>query len=162
ETQLLMKQVILHWCRDLWQEGFGGGFFWYSPCPCDANFSVNAPSMFLGAMMRFLREQGSALNSEERELIQSRCDNLAKAIVNTVNPPNGAPYWLYIPMPNRYNRKSPNDLVHQVYTLWGIETYRDCGGRVKLPWTRAQAIESVDRFVHDGRVFSLASDETVH
>lgn len=159
EAQALIKQVILHWCRDLWAEGFGGGFFWYSPCPCDANFSVNAPAMFLGSMSRFLREQGDIANPEERKFIESRADDLAKAIVNTVKMREGAPYWLYLPMPNRYNRRSPNDLVHQVYTLWGIEVYRDCGGRVKLPWTRKQAIESVDRYLHDGRVFSLAKDE---
>lgn len=160
ETQLLMKQTILHWCRDLWQEGFGGGFFWYSPCPCDANFSVNAPAMFLGSMSRFLREQGGGLTADERRLIENRRDELAKAIVNTVEIRNGAPFWRYLPLPNRYNRKSPNDLVHQVYILWGMETYRDCGGPVALPWTRAQAVESLDRFLHDSRVFSLASDET--
>lgn len=159
EAQALIKQVILHWCHDIWQEGFGGGYFWYSPCPCDANFSVNAPAMFLGSMARFLSEQRDILNREERQLIQSRADDLAKAIVNTVELHNGVPYWRYLPLPNRYNRKSPNDLVHQVYILWGIETYSECGGRVELPWARKQAIESVDRFLHEGRVFSLAADE---
>ncbi len=158
-TKELIRRVVLRWCHELWETGFGGGYFRYSPCECDSAFAVNSPSMFLGSMARFLHEQGDGLSVEDRKLIQSRCDDLARAIANTVQMRNGAPFWLYIPMPNRYNRKSPNDLVHQVYTLWGAETYRDCGGTVKFPWTRREAIESLDRFLVDGYALSLACDE---
>ena len=37
----LMVQVALRWCRELWTEGYGGGYFWYSPSPADDIFGVN-------------------------------------------------------------------------------------------------------------------------
>ena len=160
ETQLLMKQVILHWCRDLWEKGFGGGFFWYSPCPCDANFSVNAPAMFLGSMARFLREQGTLLEPEERQLIENRADDLAKAIVNTVKFRDGAPYW------RTFQCQTVITVNHRTiscirFTSCGALRFTANAADVcTLPWTRKQALESVDRFLHDGRVSALANDET--
>jgi hypothetical protein len=60
EMRAVMAKVVLRWSRDLWSEGFTGGFFWYSPNPADAIFAVNSPSMFLGSMSRLLREQAYA------------------------------------------------------------------------------------------------------
>ncbi|MEN6405468.1 MAG: hypothetical protein ABFC77_03250 [Thermoguttaceae bacterium] len=154
----LMANVAMRWCRHIWSEGFGGGYFWYSPNPCNEIFSINASSMFSGAMVRLLKEQGDALTAEERQLVEDRVDEEAKAVVATMIMRKGLPYWLYCPQPNKFNYKHSNDLLHHVYTLWGIETYRDYGGRVKLPWTRAQAIESVDRFVKDGQICALPQD----
>jgi hypothetical protein len=98
------------------------------------------------------------LSDDERQLVRERSDALARAVVQTVRPREGLPFWKYAPAPNRYNNTLDNDLVHHVYILWGIETYRDLGGRVKLPWTREQAIASVDCFWRDGRMWALPQD----
>jgi hypothetical protein len=158
EIRDLIKQIVVRWCNEIWSDGYGGGFFWYSPARHDEAFGINAPAMFLGSMSRLLAEQPEAISAGERPLIQDRADALARAIVHTVQPRDGAPFWRYAPLPNRFNNDRPNDLVHQVYILWGVETYRDCGGRVKLPWTRAQAVESLDRYWRDGRMWEFPQD----
>jgi hypothetical protein len=80
---------------------------------------------------------------------------MALAIVSTVELRQGLPFWDYRP---NYQPSQPNDLLHHIYTLWGIETYRDCGGRVKLPWTREQAIASVDKFWKNGQLMNYPQD----
>ena len=159
EIRNLMKQVVLRWCREVWSEGYGGGYFWYSPNPADDVFGVNAASWFLGSMTRLLSEHGDVFSDAERKLVRNRADALAKAIAQTVQLREGRPFWKYAPEPNRFNHDRPNDLVHHIYILWGIETYRDAGPRVKLPWTRAQAIESVDCFWRDGRMCAFPQDQ---
>jgi len=148
ETEILslVVEVVKRWCNEVWSEGFQGGYFWYSPNKVDDNFGINASSMFLASLCRLLDEHKGALSEKDTRLFRGRADQLATALVSTVELREGVPFWKYIAVPNRYNRKSPNDLVHHVYTLWGIETYRDTGGSVELSWTREQAIESVDRF----------------
>jgi hypothetical protein len=143
----VINSVTLRWCREVWSDGYGGGYFWYSPSKVDKIFGINAPVMFLGSMVRILDEQGQSLSPHERTLIRSRADSLAKAAVATVKLRNGEPFWSYAPLPNRFNRESQNDLVHHVYILIGIEEYRDSdGSSVTLPWSREKAIASVDRF----------------
>lgn len=155
----VMREVVLRWCREVWSDGYGGGFFWYSPSPDDAAFGINAPAMFLGSMARLLAEQPDALTGEDRQLVEDRADALARAVVQTVQLRNGLPFWRYAPLPNRFDNDRPNDLVHQAYILWGVETYRDRGGRVKLPWTQDQAVESMDRFWRDGQIWEYAPDD---
>jgi hypothetical protein len=154
----LAAQVVLRWCREAWSEGYGGGFFWYSPSPDDELFAVNSPSMFLGSIMRLLREQPEGLSVEERRLILARADDQARSIVATVELRKGMPFWNYMPLPNFRDSQQPNDLVHHVYTLWGIETYRECGGQVPLPWTRADVQRSLDCFWADGRIRHFPQD----
>jgi hypothetical protein len=48
--------------------------------------------------------------------------------------------------------------MHHVYTLCGIEGYRDAGGKVPLPWTREQALRSLDHFWKDGGVTEMDQD----
>ena len=154
----LMVQVALRWCRELWTEGYGGGYFWYSPSPADDIFGVNAPTMFLGSLARLLRDYGGRFTDADRELVQQRCDAVARAVVHTVQLHDGQPFWLYAPLPNKLNRRGFEDLMHHVYTLWGIEAYRDAGGKVPLPWTRAQALRSLDHFWKDGGVTEFDQD----
>jgi hypothetical protein len=84
--------------------------------------------------------------------MQSRADTFVKTMVATLRPRDGRPYWDYMAMPNRFQSERPNDLVHHIYTLWGIEMYRDYGGKTSLPWTRAQARESVQWFWKGDRI----------
>ena len=50
-----MVQVAQRWCRELWTEGYGGGYFWYSPSPADDIFGVNAPRCSWAAWPDFSR-----------------------------------------------------------------------------------------------------------
>jgi hypothetical protein len=158
EIHNVLVRVSRRWCRELWSEGFGGGYFWYSPRVTDNTFGVNAASMFLGSLTRLLAEQGEALTDKDRKLFTARRDAQAKAVVSTAELRDGAPYWKYAPLPNRYNKVTPNDLLHHVYTLWGIESYRDVQGPVAIPWTRAEAVKSVDQFWHAGAPAEFSQD----
>lgn len=151
EIRRLLARVAVRWCN-FWSEGFSAGFFWYSTSRADAHFAVNSPSMFIGALARLLHEQPSALAGEGRQLVQARMDDQARSVVATVAIVDGLPYWSYMPLPNYRNSARPNDLIHHVYTLWGAELYRGLGGAVKLPWTREQAVRSLDRFWCDGHI----------
>lgn len=157
----LMRAVNERWCTDLWIEGQGGGYFCY--CDHDAlpcAFCVNAPAMFLGSLARFVHDHAAAIPVDQRRLFVSRGDALAAASVATATLRDGAPYWDYITAPhNPVKFQRPNDLIHQAYILWGLETYRDHGGAVPLPWTRDQAVESLDRFWKDGTMRFFAQDE---
>ncbi len=158
EIRGLMRKIALRWCREVWSEGYGGGYFWYSPDPNDDVFGINASVMFLGSMARLFAEQPGLFSDDERQLVEKRSDALVRAVIHTMKPRKGLPFWKYGPAPNRYNHKQDNDLVHHVYILWGMETYRDHGGRAKLPWTRAQAVTSVDCFWREGRMWAMPQD----
>jgi|GEM_PF-271756 len=152
EMLTLCVQVANRWCQEVWSDGYGGGYFWYSPSKLDDIFGVNAPSVFLGALARLLQQHGDRFGKGNRELAQQRCDALARAIVHTVQLHDGKPFWHYAPLPNKLNHERFEDVMHHIYTLWGIEGYRDAGGKVALPWTRTQALQSLDHFWKDGRV----------
>jgi hypothetical protein len=157
EIDTVMANVAVRWCKEIWSKGYGGGYFWYSPSAVDDIFAVNSPSMFTGSLARLLHEHAEAFNRSDRALVQSRADDMARAIVSTVELRQGLPFWDYRP---NYQPRQPNDLLHHIYTLWGIETYRHYGGRVKLPWTREQAIASVDKFWKNGQLMEYPQDVT--
>jgi hypothetical protein len=146
QTQIkdLIKRVMLHWCSNLWSTGYGGGYFWYSPSACDNIFSINAPAMYLGSMARYLKAYPEFLSAADYKFIESHADLLAKAILSTVRLRDGCPYWAYEPIPNKFNnREVENDLVHQVYILWGVELYRSCIGHVVFPWNIQHSLQSL-------------------
>jgi hypothetical protein len=157
EIRGVVRDVLLRWCRELWAEGYGGGYYRYSTA--DDFFSINAPAMMLSPQARFLERHEHEFSAADRELVRARLDGLAAAVVHTVERRGGAPFWDYMAVPNRLNSKRPNDAVHQAYILWGIETYREHGGRVPLPWTTADAVASLDRFWADGKLYFFARDE---
>ena len=159
EIRQVVHDTLLRWCREMWIDGYSGGFFRYSPQPSDDLFSVNAPSMVLGALSRYLHDYGAKIPAAERTLMQSRTDTFVKTMVATLRPREGRPYWDYMAMPNRFQSERPNDLVHHIYTLWGVEMYRDNGGQVPLPWTREQARESVQWFWKGDRICQYPQDD---
>ena len=79
--------------------------------------------------------------------------------MNTVQLHDGQPFWLYAPLPNKLNHERFEDVMHHVYTLWGIEGYRDAGGKVALPWTRTQALQSLEHFWKDDGVTENDQDQ---
>ena len=157
EIDAVMARVAVRWCNEIWSKGYGGGYFWYSPSRVDDIFAVNSPSMFTGSLARLLHDHADAFSRSDRALVQGRVDDMARAIVATVELREGLPFWDYRP---NYKPKQPNDLLHHIYTLWGIETYRDCGVHVQLTWTRAQAIASVDKFWKNGQTMEYPQDVT--
>ncbi|PAW87753.1 MAG: hypothetical protein B9S33_05865 [Pedosphaera sp. Tous-C6FEB] len=160
ELLSLTRATTVRWCRELWAEGFDGGFFHYSPHDAQpAWFCVNAPGMFLGVLARLLHEHADALPAEEQRLIAGRRDALVRALVSQATLREGAPYWKYIATPNPLGSDRANDLIHQVYILWGLETFRDAGGR--LPWSRAQAVASVARYWKGERLCFYPYDEVI-
>lgn len=158
----LIKETTLHWSRSAWSEGYGGGYFWYSPNPNDRIFCVNPSSMMLAAVVKSLSLQSKLYSDTERAFLEARADETLNALVHTVQMRDGAPYWRYAPLPNKFNHDRPNDALHQVYTLWGIELYRDHFDRVMIPWTRDQSIESVDRYTREGKPYLLPQDVPKH
>lgn len=158
EIRYLMRKVALRWVQDVWTGDGSLGFFWYSPSQSDRYFVPNASAMFVGAMARMLSEYGSVLNPDEYELIHDRMDQAARGIISQIQWRNGAPFWPYIGLPNILNKEEPNDLVHHVYILWGMELYRSYGGSVGLPWSIDQAIQSLDRFWRDGILYDYPQD----
>jgi|GEM_PF-1560921 acyl-CoA thioesterase-1 len=92
-----IRDVQLRWCREMWVEGYTGGYFQYSTHETGPDwFCVNAPAMFLGAMARFHNEHASTTPEPERRLFAERMDGLARAILATVELRDGAPYWKYM------------------------------------------------------------------
>lgn len=161
EILTLIKRVVSRWCNELWAEGFGGGFFRYSMYERDAVFSVNAPTMYLGAMVRLLNEHGKSLNEAERSLIENRTHALAIAIIGTAELRGDLPFWLYTPRPNKLNAGRPNDLLHHAYILWGIEAYRDFAPDAKFTWSREQALKSLDTFWRDNVLYDFATSDCI-
>ena len=147
----VIRDVVLRWCNEVWSDGYGGGYFWYSPSKADEIFGVNAPAMFLTPLVRLLQEHPDVLTAAQKKLVRSRADALAKAVVSTATLREGKPFWRYAPVPNRLKHDRPNDLVHHVYVLFGVEGYRDWDdGAVEIPWSRDAAAASVDHFLAEG------------
>ena len=159
----LIGKVMVHWCNHLWSKGYGGGYFWYSPNSWDNIFSINAPAMFLGSMSRFFKSYADTLSRSDYQLVESRADDLAKAIVATVKLRHGLPFWDYDPIPNKFNnRQVENDLVHQVYILWGIELYRKNIGHVSLPWSTQQSLQSLRSYWYNNSLYGYPQDEKLN
>jgi hypothetical protein len=157
EIRTVMAKVAVRWCKEIWSEGYSGGYFWYSPSPADDIFAVNSPSMFTGSLARLLQEHPDAFTRNERRLVQRRVDDMARAIVATAELRQDLPFWDYRP---NHEPGGANDLLHHIYTIMGIEMYRDCGRRIRLPWTREQAVASVDRFWKDNQIMEFPQDVT--
>jgi len=150
--------VSLKWCRKAWTDIAGGGFFWFSPNSWDAFFAPNVSAMFLGSLSRALSEQKRAFSKKEYLFIKDRVDRAAAAIVSAAIWRQGAPFWNYIVRPGSGPRDDPNDLIHHVYILWGMELYRSSSGKVNLPWSSERALRSLDRFWKDDKVYDFPQD----
>jgi hypothetical protein len=114
--------------------------------------------MFLGNLSRLPHGHGDRFAKADHDLAQQRFKALATAIVNTVQLHDGKPFWHYAPLPNKLNHQRFEDVMHHLYTLWGIEGYRDSGGKVALPSTREQTLHSLEHFWKDGGVTEYDQD----
>jgi len=151
----VLSDVALRWCRGAWTDTESGGFFWYSPNPADAYFVPNVSSMFLGSLARLLSEQRSALEKAKAVLFEEKTGKAAREIIAKMQRREGAPFWSYIVWPSDSGRpETPNDLVHQAYTLWGMEIYRSSPGGSRLPWSRRQSLASLEAYREDSRIYN--------
>ncbi|HWR14178.1 MAG TPA: hypothetical protein VN577_05090 [Terriglobales bacterium] len=155
--QELVKQVVMTWCEKAWSTRESGGFFWYSTSVLDAKFVPNVSAMMSGVGARLLREHPNWLSVEDRKLLRTRIDDSVRSIINTATIRDQAPFWTYnVPV----DHPDPNDLVHHVYILWGLEVYRAGGGTVPIPWMRADALRSIRMFWRDGTLHQMPADVT--
>lgn len=149
------------WSSQAWTPTLDGGFFWYSTNPTDAYFTVNVSSMWAGVGARLLKEDWVRKDPVLAESIAMRTRQAAQTILGRYIPRQGLPYWNYIPRPNAINQDEPNDAVHHVYILWGMERVRDSEGvGVILPYSRRQAAESLRPFLKHGILFDYPQDVT--
>jgi len=160
EKESIRKLVIetaLLWCKEFYAETEYGDFFWYSTNPQDAYFVPNVSAMFLGVLTRLLNEQ-HILKPPKIKFIKDKVDKAVKGIITYTKFRNNAPFFPYIVKSKEFAWQDSNDLVHHSLTLYGLELYRSCGGNIKLPYTREQAIQSLELFMKDGMVYNYPQD----
>jgi hypothetical protein len=152
KTLALLTQIFRAWPARYSTAG-ARTYFWYSIHDNDAKFVPNVSSHFAGVTQRFLHQHGSRLDLADRRMIQDRVDAAIRSIIALATPEQNLPFWPYIAEGDRTARSSPNDLVHHVYILWGLEIYRQYGGSVAIPWTTETAVDSLRSFLRDGVVY---------
>lgn len=162
EIETLVKDVSIYWCEKVWSEDNQEGFFWYSISPTDNYFCPNVSAMFLGSLARVISEQKNFLSNNELALLKDRVNKAADGIMANTKWADNVPYWDYIVYAdNNIENVRPNDLVHHVYILWGMELYRSSGiGETSLPWSLEQALESLNYYWSDDK--TLAFPTNVH
>jgi hypothetical protein len=154
-------KVALRWCQEAWTSNNSEGFFWYSPSPDDAHFVPNVSSMFLGSLVRVFKEQKKAIPKADRPLIQNRIIEAARCLISRMSWHSGTPFWKYIEWESSLNQDyGPNDLVHHCYLLWGMEVFRSFKSNIRLPWTRKQAIKSLDVFWKGETIYNYPQNLT--
>lgn len=153
-----LKEITIDMCKESWTEEEDYGYFWYSPSSNDAHFVVNASAMFLGNIQRLLWEHGEIFNDVDKRFIQDRVDKAAMGVTAKIQWRSDLPFWDYIAQPNKLERESDNDLVHHTYILWGMELYRSYGGNIEVPWSLDQALNSLNMFWRNGKLYDFPQD----
>jgi hypothetical protein len=155
----LLDLIALYWCNNAWTDyKSGGGYFWYSLKKSDDYFTPNVSSMFLGFLSQLLSEHNTYLSQPQRAFIKNRIDKAATAIISMAELRDGEPYWNYIYFEDE-SKNTPNDLVHHIYILQGMEYYRLRGGQVNIPWSTKDSIKSVNSFSQEGEIYRFSNKE---
>lgn len=154
----LLADTAIRWCGECVSEGFEGKYFWYSVSHDDDYFCPNVSAMLMGSLVRLLNERPDVFSEDEQNLVRETVSQCANALIATVRMRYGAPFWKYVAEPNKLNNSKSNDAVHHAYILWGIETYREFSGVDSIPWSRAQSIESMDRYWSRGSCCEFPQD----
>ncbi len=154
----IIRHVTLSTCKNTWTDDGQNSHFWYSVSPNDAPFVVNVSAMMAGTLSRILKEQPLLLNEQETDLVECAVDKSVEAIISKTRFRNNIPFWNYIEKSDEDTKDSPNDLVHHIYIVYGLELYRSNRGKSSLPWTTGQSIESLDQFWRGGQLFDYPQD----
>lgn len=146
------------WSREAWTDFSPEfGWFWYSPAISDSWNVVNINGMMLSVAIRCRQRTWKSPGLLEFADLDDRIHKMARLILAEMEPRNGLPFWHYIPTPNALNQDEPNDIVHHVYILWGMERYRTYSSE-PLPYTKEQALESVATYFSDTKAFDYPQD----
>lgn len=156
--QHIIIAVSRRWCIEVWTESPEGGFFWYSPSTFDNHFVINASAMMMGVVSRAVTDFGMSLPDYLRTLFSDRVLKSFNATIGQAKLRNDAPFWSYIALPNAFNQDVPNDLVHHVYILWGIDQAISCLGESAAPWWREMLDLSLDKYWRDGVLYDYPQD----
>lgn len=156
EIKHLIADVILYWLKNVYIGDEKIGYLGYSEEPTDMIYTPNVSGMFLSNMVRALTWHDDIFNYAERQFVLQRTHAIANKLVKTVKLEKGIPYWNHVDDPAAYDDKSaiPNDLVHHVYIIWGIEEYRSHYDTIYMPFNLNQSIASVDSFWRGNKIYS--------
>lgn len=158
EIYTILSQVAVRWAKEAWSPGFGGGYYWYSTSPADSAFVINVSAGMTGVCARLLSDPNNTLNDDEAGFLRHCNDAAAAAVVSTVEFRDNCPYWKYI-----YGTESlTNDLLHHVYTIWGMELYRSHNGQIPLTWSTSDAVKSLEYFWRGGHLYEWPSNASLN
>ena len=131
--------------------------FLVSPSPADDIFGVNAPTMFLGSLARLLATMAAGLPRPIGNSSSSAATRWPGPSSIRCSCTTGSRSGSYAPLPNKLNHRVSKTHAPCLHAV-GIEAYRDAGGKVPLPWTRKQALRSLDHFWKQGGVTEIDQD----
>ncbi len=154
----VIAEVLKRWSAEVWTATADRGWYWYSPASVDSYNVVNISAMMLSVILRCLEYDWTQLLINKIDL-SKKASMIAATIVSEMELRSGLPFWRYVPTPNALRQDEPNDMVHHIYILWGMERYRDSGiPPDSIPYSRAQAIESIRLFFDDEKSFDYPQD----
>jgi hypothetical protein len=115
-------EIVVRWARQAWSDGF----WWYSEHPRDAIYTPNASALMAGVTQRFVLERPELLDDATTDFLETTAAIAVERLVVT----SVERRWLYSAATN----ETPNCLLHDGFTHWGLETYRASRGRDVIPW----------------------------
>lgn len=157
EIKELIREVTLFWLDNIYIGDENLGYIGYSPEKTDMQNCPNISGMFLSHLVKTITRHGDIFNESDREFVIQRMHAIANMLINEVNLEEGLPYWQYI----EYEKTdiSPNDLIHHIYTLWGIEEYRAHFNNIEIPFTLDNSLASVNKFIKDDRIYAYPQNK---
>jgi hypothetical protein len=148
EVEGLLIRTADYWCSRAWSSTKSGGFFWYSANSNDAIFVPNSSAILAGMVARLARgSHGGEAHSHERW--RTCAEDAIRQLVASARPgPRGSVEWPY----QERAPAVPNDLTHQIYTLWGVELVRDLLQSPVIPWSRGSVASQSRLYTEDSVV----------
>lgn len=157
DVRRLLRASWRRWAASVWSGDRRRGYFWYSSAREDAYFVPNVSAMWAGVGARLVDEPWIRHRSKLRGSLASRTRAATRSLVERVTYRGSVPYWPYT-TGRRYDGPSyPNDLVHQVYIVMGLEAVRE-SGLMQLPWRRRAAARSLLPFLSEGKIYAYPQD----
>lgn len=155
----LISDVVLYWLENDYVGDENIGYLGYSLEPTDMYYTPNVSGMFLSSLVRILTEQKDIFDDTQREIVTQKTHSIANKLMETVILKDGIPYWHYVINTDKSNEPRLNDLVHHIYTLWGVEEYRDHFDRITIQFSRDDSIASVDSYMRENKIYSFPQNQ---
>jgi hypothetical protein len=145
-----ISRIVVHWATDGWEETEDGGYFWFSLAEHDAIYAPSSSAMLMGAVARTLGAHPDAFDAAERQMLH---DTVESALAQLDATRNGME-WEYAAV-----QPLTQDLRQHVSVLVGGERARDAG--FEVPWTRGEAIASLELFRSRNQLGVWPTDEVM-